>query len=152
MNNINDKKIKFEQKKARLIAEETKLKLNERKQRTRNLIELGGLVTKAELDILPVNALYGALLFLKETLHGNKEVVTGWIAKGKIAFDEEKKDKLPIIIKMVTKPELKIRSLLREHGLKWNYLRQEWYGYVNDIGSLKNGLVDIEYKIEDIIE
>ncbi len=39
MKNVSEQKIKLEQKKNRLIAEETRLKLKERKMRTRHLIE-----------------------------------------------------------------------------------------------------------------
>jgi hypothetical protein len=66
MQNLDEQKIKLEQKKARMQLEETRLKLKERKMRTRSLIEKGGLVTKAGLDHLPNNALYGALLSLKK--------------------------------------------------------------------------------------
>ena len=50
MQNVVEQKVRLEQKKNRLIAEETRLKLKERKMRTRHLIEVGGLVTKAGLD------------------------------------------------------------------------------------------------------
>ena len=53
-----------EQQKARLAEAEAKLKTAERKQRTRRLIEAGGLVDKAGLLDLEPNALYGALLSL----------------------------------------------------------------------------------------
>jgi hypothetical protein len=68
MQNVVEQKIKLEQKKNRLIAEETRLKLKERKMRTRHLIETGGLIVKAELDYLPINTLYGALLSIATSL------------------------------------------------------------------------------------
>ena len=46
MQNVVEQKVRLEQKKNRLLAEETRLKLKERKMRTRHLIEVGGLVTK----------------------------------------------------------------------------------------------------------
>ena len=58
MKNVEEQKKKLEQKRNRLAAEETKLKLKERKARTRHLIENGGLITKAGLSHLPSNALY----------------------------------------------------------------------------------------------
>ena len=65
------------------------LAIQERKQRTRRLIELGGLVSKAKLEDWNANALLGALLFVKE-----KEIDTSqmneWIHKGGVAFASEK--------------------------------------------------------------
>ena len=69
MQNVEEQKKRLEQKKHRLSIEETKLKLKERKARTRHLIENGGLITKAGLDHLPSNALYGALLSLKKQIN-----------------------------------------------------------------------------------
>ena len=68
MQAVTEQKLRLEQKKNRLIAEETKLKMKERKMRTRHLIEMGGLIVKAELDHLPTNTLYGSLLSLKNSL------------------------------------------------------------------------------------
>ncbi len=59
MKNIDQQKIRLEQKKNRLVLEEARLKINQRKMRTRHLIELGGLIVKAQLDHLPTNSLYG---------------------------------------------------------------------------------------------
>ncbi|SPR15313.1 conjugative transfer protein [Orientia tsutsugamushi] len=61
-------KITLQQKKAKLIMDEVNLKIKERKMRTRRLIEMGGLVAKANLDHLSANTLFGAIVSLKETL------------------------------------------------------------------------------------
>jgi hypothetical protein len=49
-----------EQSKARLAEAEARLKLDERRQRTRRLVEAGALAEKAGLLELDSNALYGA--------------------------------------------------------------------------------------------
>ena len=49
MQNVAEQKVRLEQKKNRLVAEETRLNLKMRKMRTRHLIEVGGLVTAAGL-------------------------------------------------------------------------------------------------------
>ena len=82
MQKVEEQKKKLEQKKHRLSIEETKLKLKERKARTRHLIENGGLITKAGLDHLPTNAIYGALLSLKKDLDANENLLSKWIVKG----------------------------------------------------------------------
>ena len=61
MDNVIKQRLKLQQKKAKIITEEAKLKIIERKVRTRRLIELGGLIAKAKLDDLPTNSLFGAL-------------------------------------------------------------------------------------------
>lgn len=86
--NLIEKRKKLDQRKNRIKQLEASLNVQERKYRTRRLIELGGLVSKAQLDHWNANALLGGLLFLKE-----KEVDMGqmseWIHKGGVAFSGE---------------------------------------------------------------
>ena len=77
-----------EQQKARLAEQEAKLKTAERKARTRRLIEAGGLVDKAGLLDLDANALYGALLSLRDGA-GDKDQLGKWTALGGRAFARE---------------------------------------------------------------
>lgn len=65
MENVIKQGLKLQQKKAKIITEEAKLKIKERKARTRRLIEMGGLIAKAKLDNLSSNSLFGALVSLK---------------------------------------------------------------------------------------
>lgn len=150
MQAITTQKLRLEQKKNRLIAEETKLKLKERKMRTRLLIEMGGLIVKSELDHLPTNTLYGSLLSLKESLTKQSDIRDQWTKTGKTAFDQEQQQKTAVILKLVEKPSLEIRSHIRNHSLKWNHLRNEWYGYVLDVQALKDGLGDLKYELQII--
>jgi len=65
-----------------------------RRERTRRLIELGGLVVKARLDMLVEDdraAIYGALLGLVQQADGERreEVIALWRRKGKRAFEAE---------------------------------------------------------------
>ena len=150
MKNVKEQKQKLEQKKNRLAAEETRLNIKERKMRTRHLIEVGGLVVKAELDHLPTNTLCGALLSLKNALAENASIFNEWTNLGKAALDKEEKNRTAIILKFDALPSSEIRTQLRTHGLKWNRLREEWYGYINDLNSLKDAITSIKYDIEII--
>lgn len=65
-----------------------------RRERTRRLIELGGLVVKTGLDVLLDDdraAIYGALLGLVQQADGEQrdEVVALWRRRGKRAFEAE---------------------------------------------------------------
>jgi len=65
-----------------------------RRERTRRLIELGGLIVKARLDMLVEDdraAIYGALLGLVQQANGERreEVIALWRRKGKRAFEAE---------------------------------------------------------------
>lgn len=65
-----------------------------RRERTRRLIELGGLIVKARLDVLVEDdraAIYGALLGLVQQAAGERsnEVIALWRRKGKRAFEAE---------------------------------------------------------------
>ncbi|UCM86448.1 MAG: conjugal transfer protein TraD (plasmid) [Rickettsia endosymbiont of Culicoides impunctatus] len=152
MHTVTEQKTKLEQKKNRLIAEENRLKLKERKIRTRHLIEMGGLIVKAELDHLPTNTLYGSLLSLKDSLTSQSNIKDQWTKTGKYAFDQEQQQKTAVILKLDEKPSLEIRSHIRNHSLKWNHLRNEWYGYVTDLQTLKDGLGDLKYELQVIEE
>ena len=55
-----------------------------------------------------------------------------------------------MILKFEQEPSSEIRQVVRNHGLKWNKLRCEWYGYCNNVDSLKNALGAIKYQIEEI--
>jgi hypothetical protein len=63
-----------------------------RRERTRRLIELGGLIVKARLDALVEDdraAIYGALLGLVQQADGERreEVIALWRRRGKRAFE-----------------------------------------------------------------
>jgi hypothetical protein len=150
MQNVSDQKVKLEQKKNRLIAEETRLKLKERKMRTRHLIEVGGLVTKAGLDYLSTNTLYGALLSIATSLETNQVIKDEWTKIGKTKLDQEQTNKNAVILKFAQEPSSEIRKVIKNHSLKWNKLRQEWYGYVFNINALKNDLGATSYQMEEI--
>ena len=150
MQNVVDQKVRLEQKKNRLIVEETRLKLKERKMRTRHLIEVGGLVTKAGLDYLPTNTLYGALLSIASSLETNQAIKEQWTEIGKTKLDQEQTNKHAVILKFEQEPSSEIRQAVRNYGLKWNKLRTEWYGYVNDLDSLKVELNTAAHNLEII--
>ena len=149
MQNVKEQKVRLEQKKNRLIAEETRLKLKERKIRTRHLIEVGGLVTKAGLDYLPTNTLYGALLSIAHDLETNQAIKEQWTKTGKTKLDLEQTNKHAIILKFEKEPSNDTRKIIRNHGLKWNKLRAEWYGYCANVDSLKSDLGPTQYQIEE---
>jgi hypothetical protein len=118
--------------------------------RTRHLIELGGLIVKAELDHLPTNTLYGSLLSLKESLAKQSDIQDQWTKTGKNTFDQEQQQKTAVILKLVEKPSLEIRTHIRSYSLKWNHLRNEWYGYVLDLQALKDGLENLKFELHVI--
>ena len=150
MQNVVDQKVRLEQKKNRLIAEETRLKLKERKMRTRHLIEVGGLITKAGLDYLSTNTLYGALLSIASSLETNQVIKDECTKIGKTKLDQEQTNKHAVILKFEQEPSSEIRQAVRNHGLKWNKLRTEWYGYVSDLDSLKVELNTAAHNLEII--
>lgn len=150
MQGAEEQKLKLEQKKARMAIEETKLKLKERKMRTRFLIEKGGLITKAGLDYLPTNALYGALLSIKKDLETNHNLIPNWIINGNAAFNAEKKETDAVILKFGDAPNSDIIGFLRSYGLRFNRFRNEWYGNVINLDDLKTKLGKIQYNLEII--
>jgi len=150
MQDVAGQKIRLEQKKNRLVLEETRLKLKERKMRTRHLITAGGLMVKANLDHLPTNTLYGALLSIAQDLESNQAIKEQWTKIGKNKLDQEKTNKHAVILKFEQEPNNDIRKIIRNHGLKWNKLRLEWYGFCANVEYLKNNLSTTSYQIEEL--
>jgi hypothetical protein len=120
-----------EQHKARLAEQEAKLKDAERKVRTRRLIQAGGLVDKAGLLDLESNALYGALLSLRDGL-GDPQQVAHWAALGGRAFAREAEleddGKEAIILAFPAPLSRDTTTALRAAGFRFNKLLQHWEG------------------------
>jgi len=138
-NILERKKLSLEIKKCKIKQLEASVKTAERKARTRQLIELGGLVSKAGLDSFDTNTLLGALLEVSEK-SSDKKILNAWTHKGGIAFNQEKSQKVAVTISFTEKPTSEIRVALKDLGLKWNPLRKEWEGYAEKekFESLKN--------------
>lgn len=152
MKEVEKQKKRLEQKKNRLTIEENKLKVKERKARNRQLIDNGRLITKAGLDHLPTNALYGALLSLKEELNNNDLIASQWIVKGNKALNKEKLQATAVILKFANEPEKTLRDFIRSLGMRFNRFRSEWYGDIKEMDKLKNCLENVNHKLEVIDE
>ena len=154
MKNIELAQEKLEQKKARLVMEETRLKLQERKRRTKRLIEIGALVVKAELDFLSSNAIYGGLLEMQKQLSKDKSIVSKWESIGKNAFEREQKLSTPVILSFQGPPASDVKTTIRSYNLRWNSFRKEWYGLVKELDALKDYLAEnldnADYNLEII--
>lgn len=89
INLLEKRKKSIVQRMNRLQSQNATLNVQLRKQRTRRLIELGGLVSKAQLEEWNANTLLGALLFLKEQ-EANATQLDEWSYKGGSVFGEGK--------------------------------------------------------------
>ena len=107
------------------------LKEAERKARTRRLIRVGGLVEKAGLLELEPNALYGAVLSLRDRAD-DAEQIREWAALGGRAFAREARAedeaKKPVVISFPAPVARGVAAALRSAGLRFNRLREEWEG------------------------
>ncbi|MBX9697329.1 MAG: conjugal transfer protein TraD [Alphaproteobacteria bacterium] len=145
-NLLERKKQSIEAKKNKLKQLESHVKTMERKTRTRRLIELGGLVAKAGLEDLESNTLLGGLLHLKQLVTDPK-TREEFAHKGGQTFAKENQNKSPVIVKFDEKPDEETRAKIRELGLKWNAIRGEWQGYVEEY-MLEVGLTPYLEKAE----
>lgn len=146
VNIIDEKRKRLEKQKNLLREQESYIKTLERKARTRKLIEVGGLVAKANLDSLPPETLLGAFLSLHTQINKKDAILEQWAQSGKEAFAEDNKDKTPVIVTFKEKPEASIRSSIRALGLKYNPYRKEWNGHtiLKDLeNTLHNQKVEI---------
>jgi hypothetical protein len=120
-----------EQQKARLAEQEAKLKDAGRKARTRRLIEAGGLVEKVGLLDLDPNALYGALLSLRDG-SSNAKQIEQWAALGGRTFAREvracNEGREPIILTFPAALAKDATAPLRAAGFRFNKVLQHWEG------------------------
>jgi len=93
INLLEKRKKSIEQRMNKLKEMEASLNVQLRKKRTRRLIELGGLVSKAQLEDWNANTLLGALLSLKER-ESDARQLDEWSYKGGSAFNEGKRQNL----------------------------------------------------------
>ena len=120
-----------EQQKARLAEQEARLKGAERKARTRRLIEAGGLIDKSGLLELEPNALYGALLSLRDGA-GDKDQISKWTALGGRAFAHEARlrdaGKEAVVLSFPAALAKDITATLRQAGFRFSKVMQHWEG------------------------
>jgi hypothetical protein len=126
----------LEQRRNRLNQLESSINTLARKQRTRRLIELGGLVMKSHLDTWPSNTLFGAFLSLKDK-EENQEQKAAWTFNGRIHFIADKKQKTPVTLTFPSFPGEDLRQALTVLGFTWNAPQQKWEGY-GDVEELRN--------------
>jgi len=130
--NLQQRKAELERQKIAIMGKEKALKETERRERTKKLIEMGGLILKAGIDTLDTNALYGALLTIKEKMNKG-DLLQQWSQKGASAFNRGGNAGVgvPLVVQFKEKPSEEARSAIRSLGLKWNVIRQEWQGIAN---------------------
>ena len=120
-----------EQQKAKLAEAEAKLKLDERRQRTRRLVEAGALVEKTGLLELDSNALYGALLSLRDGAD-DRDQVEKWAASGGRTFDREARardeGKEPVLLTFTAPLSKDVTTALRRAGFRYSKVMQHWEG------------------------
>lgn len=145
--NLQERKAELERQKIAVIGKEKALKEIERKERTKKLIEMGGLVVKAGIDTLDTHALYGAFLSIKEKMN-KAEILQQWSQKGASAFAKggNAGEGIPLVVQFKEKPTDEARAAIRALGLRWNAIRQEWQGIANpeeveSVAKLYNGNV-----------
>lgn len=125
----------FEQRMNRLKQMEASLNVQRRKQRTRRLIELGGLVVKANLDDWPSNMLLGAFLSLKEEAR-NQNQVNSWTYEGRLRFAADTRKNTRVHVTFPSFPEGELLKDLKLLGLTWNAMEHIWVGR-GDVQELK---------------
>jgi hypothetical protein len=155
---LSDKRLRYEQQKARLAAREAALREQERKARGRRLTSAGELVEKAGLLALETNALYGALLSLERGV-ADGNTVAQWAAAGneKLGLEaaDATKDREPLVIvfpEPVTRPTI---QALRGAGFRYNKIFGRYEGLstlaeAEALASVHRGEVRRVSKSEDL--
>ena len=124
------------QRKARAEQQQAKLKLMQRKERTRRLIEIGGLAAKAGIDGLSAAALYDRFLEIAAGAKDPKAVAVWERSGGRYFHQEEGEDsRVVAVAKFAGKIPPDLTAQLRELGFHWNRLLIQWEGKVEWDGA-----------------
>jgi len=118
-----------EARKAKAEQEAARLKLIQKKERTRRLIELGGLAVKAGIDELPPTALYACFMHIAKEAK-NPDTLTRWERIGSKHFQEEEDMRVIAIARFPDKVEPELAAALRSAGFRWNRFLKQWEGKV----------------------
>ena len=126
---LADKLAKVAERKAKAGRDEVRLKDQQRAERTRQLIELGGLIAKAGIDGLPPRALYACFLRIAEEAK-DKSKVAVWEREGGRHFQVEDDAREIAIARFPGKVETELAASLRKLGFHWNRLLGQFEGNV----------------------
>jgi hypothetical protein len=126
---LADKLAKVAERKAKAGRDEVRLKDQQRAERTRQLIELGGLIAKAGIDGLPPRALYACFLRIAEEAK-DKSKVTLWEREGGRHFQVEDGAREVAIARFPGKVETGLAASLRKLGFRWNRFLGQFEGNV----------------------
>lgn len=143
---IETKKQKLRAQKERLKLQEKHLSLQERKEKTKKLIQLGSLVTKAGLDKLSSDELFGGLLELHKDAQSPEQRLE-WANAAKArkgSPDEEKADSMAVSFD--SPPSEEDKKVLKELKFRYNRFRDEWQGQ-GDLKQIKKRLKSSNVKI-----
>lgn len=121
---------KADARKARAEQEAARLKLMQRKERTRHLIEVGGLLVKAGIDQLPPAALYDRFLRIAAEAKDDPKAVAAWERAGSKHFQKEADTRVVAIARFGTKIDPELAATLRDIGFRWNRFLKQWEGKV----------------------
>ena len=151
---LADRMRAHEQQKAKLAETEAKLKDAGRKQRTRRLVEAGALADKVGLLELDSNALYGALLSLRDGVD-DKAQVEKWAALGGRTFAREAtardEGKEPVLLTFTIALDKDVTTTLRKAGFRYNRVMQHWEGLsrLDDATALAKAHGGIAHQVGD---
>ena len=120
---------KVAERKAKAEQDEARLKDRQRAERTRQLIELGGLIAKAGIDGLPASALYACFLRIAEEAK-DKSKVAFWEREGGRHFQTDGDAREIAVARFQGKVETGLAASLRALGFRWNRLLGQWEGNV----------------------
>ncbi|MDD3029382.1 MAG: conjugal transfer protein TraD [Alphaproteobacteria bacterium] len=118
-------------RKARAEQEAARLKLMQRKERTRHLIEVGGLLVKAGIDALPPAALYDRFLHIAAEAKDDPKAVGTWERAGSKHFQQEADTRVVAIARFGTKIDPELTATLRSLGFRYNRFLKQWEGKVD---------------------
>ncbi len=138
--------LSLEEKRSLLKRKEKILAEKERKMSERQLINIGKLASKAQINHLDDQALLGAFLEIASHLTNNSKLQS-WEEQAKKHLNSKSEIGDPLAIKFKEQPNKDIVNLLKNAKFKWNRFRREYYGRGNR-SEMAKILKNVDCKIE----
>lgn len=121
---ISDRLKELAEKKEKLKFQERQLREKSRKQKTKRMIEVGGIAANFGIDSFDNQTITGAFAEIQE--RSQPAVLENWRKKGEAL---SKKSLHPLLVSFGKEPSDEVKMTLKTLRFKWNSMRREWQGY-----------------------
>lgn len=145
---LDSAKKRLDEERYKISLKEQRLKEREKKEQFKQLLDIGRLASKANIDTLDKKALLGAFLEISQKKEDASALELWQQAADKVLFIHQN-ELVRLTIKFKENPSKDILDKLKSMDFKWNRFLKVYYGNGSK-EEICSQLRGVEYKIEEI--